>query len=65
MHESVNVVVAVIAGEVAEPEVACEPDHPPLAVQLVTFELLHVSWVVAPDATETGFAVSETVSPLP
>ena len=45
----------------AVPLVACAPDHAPEAVQLVAFEVLHVSVEPLPLVTEAGFAERLTV----
>lgn len=53
--------VAVRAGVVNAPLVACAPLHAPLAVQEVALVLLQVSVEVAPVTTLPGLAESVTV----
>jgi hypothetical protein len=57
---SVNFVVAVRAGEVWLPAVACAPLQPPEAVQEVAFVDDHVNADVAPLCTVVGFALKVT-----
>ena len=58
---STNFVVAVRAGVVLEPAVACEPLQPPEAAQAVALVDDQVNADVAPLLTVTGFAARVTV----
>ncbi len=65
VQATVYVLVVVRAVVVAEPLVACVPDHAPEATQLVAFVLLHVRVEMPPLVTEVGLAVRVTVGGVP
>ena len=67
LHDKVKVSVPVVVGvSVIVPEVACEPLHAPLAVQLVPAVAVQVSVADCPNVIEVGLtvmAIAATVDP--